>query len=178
MDEFNRDDLIELIYKDNDKIQYKIFREKDKRNAIKTLQTFTAHIRLDYHGVADLTSHTDKFTHSNHYQICVISYMGTHSENRIKTRLELIKRIEYGQINFGIINFVRCEDKKASNIFHEPGSKAWINSLIKTEDKAIFIDDSVDHYNSVNSLNIKNLQSLLFKGTKDDLFKIINKICV
>lgn len=176
MEEFNRDDLIELIYKDNNKILYKIFKEKDKKQAIKILQTLTANIRLDYHGVADLINDTDKIIESNQYNICIISYMGTHSENRIKTRLELIKRIENFQINFGIINFVRCEDKKAKNIFHEPGSKAWINSLIKTGDKAIFIDDSLDHYNSVKSLNIKNLQSYLFKGNKNELVKLINEM--
>lgn len=176
MDEFNRDDLIELIIKDGGVLKYTIFRKKMLKLAVKTLQNFTANIRLDYHGVADLTDINENLVSVNDrdkYSICVISYLGTHSEKRLTTRENIIKRIESGQINFGIINFVRCDENKLCNTFHEPGSKAWINSLIKTGNNAIFIDDSIDHFQSVRTMNITNLTSIFFKGNKEDLFNML-----
>jgi hypothetical protein len=179
MDTFSRDDLVELIYKKDGQMKCEVFTNKTVKTAEKMLKTFTANIRLDYHGVIDLTEVNDPLIPKDKrdkYQICAISFTGTQSEQRMKTREDIMKRIESGQINFGIINFVRCYDKKQCSTFKEPGSKAWVNSLIRTGSGAIFIDDSNDHYQSVQSLNIKNLKAILFKGIKKDLLKIIDNI--
>jgi len=143
---------------------------------MKMLQYFTCHFRLDYHGVADLFEPTEQIVDINKYQVCVISYIGTHSERRIQLRQEFMKRIESKQITFGIINFVRSIESKTTTIFTEPGSKAWINSLIKVDKNAVFIDDSIDHINSLQSMKIPGLQSKFFKGTKTNLIKLINDV--
>ena len=59
--------------------------------------------------------------------------------------------------------------------FQQPGSKAWINKLIKFESKALFVDDSSDHFNSVKSLNIKNLDVVFFKQGSKELLDLVLK---
>ena len=183
MDEFNRDDLFELIYWEDDSqnsqhVVHKICREKQAKQAKILLGSFDTHFRLDYHGVVDITEPTDKLIPDedrDKYTICVISFMGTHSEQRLKTRASITQRMQLGQINFGIINFVRCKDKKLIDSFHDPGSKAWINQALKIDNKAVFIDDSNDHIRSTNTLNIENLDTILFQGDKSELLELLKK---
>lgn len=174
--ETSKYDIMEIIFKKENQIQYKIFKKKE--NAEDTLNKYSADIRLDYHNVLDLTgpyqplmSNQDRGKHI----ICVISYVGKNSDRRIEARKDIMRRIETGQIDFGILIFKRCLEPILCNKFHDVGSKAWVNFLLGTRGNAVFIDDSDDHYNSVRSMNIPNLKAILFKERDDEvLLKLIN----
>lgn len=171
--EYHKNDIVEIIFKKDGEINYKIFKNIQLAETI--LQKYYANIRLDYHGVVDKTQIDQKLTDNKNNKICVISYVGKYSDKRLSTRLDIINRIKSGQVDFGILIFKRCREFPQCNVFHQEGSKAWANKFIKMSDKAIFLDDSEDHYHSVKNLNIPNLKSILFKGDYDDLVKIIKE---
>lgn len=109
-------------------------------------------IRLDLHNVLDTIDSGVKI--GNYDNICCISFVGRKSAIRKLAADEIRKRINC-QIKYGILIF-----KRGGNNFHEIGSKAWINNLIPVpiNDTGIFIDDSQDHCESVESLNINGLK--------------------
>lgn len=129
-------------------------------------------VRLDLHGVLDTLVHDIEFENPNN--IMCLSFVGSTTMTRIHARTEIQRRLGH-QVAFGVLVFGRGKGKN-KNTFIEPGSKAWINSLIpiKAGQKAIFVDDSDDHYQSVKSLKINNLDTHLLKSY-DNLYKIINK---
>lgn len=173
-DQFTKYDIVELISEHKGQIQSKIF--KDQETAERILKKYNADIRLDYHGVTDITKKDYMLLpkeNRDKNKICVISYVGKFSDKRVSTRLDVIERIKTNQIDFGILIFKRCRDKDVCNVFHDVGSKAWINKLLSMNQHAIFIDDSEDHYYSVKSLRIPNLKSILFNGKDEDLVNLI-----
>ena len=109
--------------------------------------------------------------------ICVISYVGRNSNMRIPLREDIMRRIETGQVDFGIIVFKRCLEPILCDKYYDTGSKAWINSLLGTLGNAIFIDDAEDHYNSVKSMNIPNVKAILlpYKGDDKILIDLLKK---
>lgn len=129
-------------------------------------------VRLDLHGVLDTLVHDVEFENPNN--IMCVSFVGSTTCTRINARVEIQRRLGH-QLAFGILVFKRGKGKNM-NMFRAIGSKAWINSLIPIgkNQRAIFIDDSDDHYESVKSLNLTNLDSHLFKD-HDNLYEIINK---
>ncbi len=169
-------DIVELISNYHNEIHTKIFTNKEMAENV--LKKYLANIRLDYHGVVDILNIDEKLIPDdmrNKFNICVISYVGKYSENRSSAHIDIINRIKTGQIDFGLLIFKRCRDKILCDKFHDVGSKAWANNLIQTDGKSIFIDDSEDHYKSVQSMNIPNLKSILFKGNKNNLIDLIKK---
>ncbi len=172
----SKKDIVELISNYHNEIQTKVF--TNEKMAENVLKKYSANIRLDYHGIVDILNIDEKLIPDdirNKFNICVISYVGKYSENRSSARLDIIDRIKTGQIDFGLLIFKRCRDKIICDNFHDVGSKAWANSLIQTNGKSIFIDDSEDHYKSVQSMNIPNLKSIIFNGNKKELIDLIKK---
>ncbi|ARF10178.1 hypothetical protein Hokovirus_1_57 [Hokovirus HKV1] len=127
-------------------------------------------IRLDLHGVLDTIDENIKF--DNYNNICCVSFVGFNSNIRNIARDTIINRIGK-QIHFGILVFKRGKNYYRNN-FTVIGSKAHVNSIIPLHKKGIFIDDSIDHYESTKSLNISNLDTWLFKKN-DNLQKILEK---
>ena len=106
-------------------------------------------------------------------KICIISFVGKYSETRIEALEDIKNRIETGQVDFGVLVFKRGKGgTDNSNTFHEAGSKAWVNSLLKINNKAIFIDDSEDHVLSVRSANIENLKVIHIDNSNIKKFNI------
>lgn len=139
-------------------------------HAEKELKTLQATLRLDFHGVADLLPADLQLPTKS---ACIISYVGTKSPYRPEVIEEIHKRMASGQINFGVLVFVRGS-KKNRNCFTNPGSKAWINSLLQVKEgvRGIFIDDMEDHILSTQIL-CHNIESILFTGTKEELVRRI-----
>jgi len=128
-------------------------------------------IRLDLYGVLDTLVHDVEFENPNN--IMCISFVNATTNARINARVEIQRRLGH-QLAFGVLVFARGRGKDR-NSFRAIGSKAWINTLIpiNKNKKAIFIDKSEDHYKSVKSLNLNNLDSHLFKYY-DNLYRIID----
>lgn len=128
-------------------------------------------VRLDLHGVLDTIPQSVKF--ENSINICCVSFVGSTTKTRIEARREIKKRLGT-QVDFGILVFSRGRDQN-KNFFQEKGSKAWVNQLIPIPEnkKAVFVDDSYDHYNSTKALNIKNLDCFLYGKNLSNLIDII-----
>ena len=174
--DFSHNDIVEIIFMRNNEIIHKIF--KNVETAENILKKYSSDIRLDLHGVTDITKPDTELIQKDKrksHTISIISYVGKTSETRMLARQEVKNRIKTGQIDFGVLIFKRCKrDQSGKNTYHECGSKAWVNNFIQTQTKAIFIDDSEDHVNSVKSMNIDNLNSILFTGkTESELLKLI-----
>jgi len=152
---------MELIYKEGSEIVHTIYTNiEDAENCLKGLR---AELRLDYHNVIHLIDHkTVIFPEENEFNICVISYVRKFSKFRQNNRKDIKRRIESGQIDFGILVFRRDYNKNSNFTFHVPGSKAWTNKLLQNNGNIVFIDDGLDHIESVKSLNINNLSTVLF----------------
>jgi hypothetical protein len=167
-------DIVEIVLPD------KIYRYKKHhlKDAEQLLSTLVADVRLDLHGVLDLTEYDFKLTDNPNTVICGISYMSNITATRVLAREEFLDRMKKGQISFGVLNFKRgtkSNNQEEKESFREPGSKAWVNNLISfgKYNKAVFIDDSNDHVKSVNSLNMPNLESILLTGGVEELTKVI-----
>jgi len=137
-------------------------------NELQSYITNSIVVRLDLHGVLDTIPHNHIFDNSDN--ICCISFVGSTTKTRLSARNDISRRLGH-QLSFGVLVFSRGGSK-----FHNIGSKAWINSIIPLpiNTKGIFIDDSNDHYESVKSCNILNLNSHLYNKSNDNLFKLIN----
>jgi hypothetical protein len=89
---------------------------------------------------------------------------------RTRARAEIVERLRTGQVAFGILTFTRGNKIKKTgrrDLVTSHGTKAWVNSLVQTADKSVFIDDGEDHIRSTDSLRIKNLKSILFVGKSE-----------
>jgi len=126
-------------------------------------------LRLDLHGVLDTVDHTVIFDQSD--TTCCISFVGNTTKTRVNAREEIMKRLGH-QISYGVLVFSR-----GKNTHHKVGGKAWINNLIPLpiNKKGLFIDDSEDHYESVKSLGIHNLDCLLYNKQHNNLYKLIGQ---
>lgn len=132
-------------------------------------------VRLDLHNVLDKTEFNDSLVQKG-ITVCGISYVGNLTMTRIQARNEMRDRIESGQIAFGLLVFRRGARKgtpEERNNFHEPGSKAWANSYIPLDSNGLFVDDSIDHVESVKSKKIDNLDTNHFKGDGKQLIKLL-----
>lgn len=126
-------------------------------------------IRLDLHGVANILNPTLIL---NDKKICIISFVGKNSLTRELAKKEIRERIDSGQIELGILNFIRSNKKQ-----HSVGTKAFINKHIKYENEGIFIDDSIDHITATNNLNIELIKSIHFiENDPTKLTNIISKL--
>lgn len=137
-------DLIELIYKQDDQICTTVLKKWEVDKAESMLRSMPAHVRLDCHGVLDTLPTRLKINRTKKY--CMISYTGRTSRTRETARSEAKLRIKTGLIDYGILMFARGRGKNKYS-FTEVGSKAWVNSLIP--DGELFIDDGEDHIQSV-----------------------------
>jgi hypothetical protein len=128
-------------------------------------------IRLDLHGALDLVSSDVIFRDAN--ICCCISYVGSTTKTRLLAKKEILSRLGK-QISCGFIIFKRGRGKTL-NTFYDVGGKAWINDLIPIDltKKAIFVDDSDDHINSVVNKQINGLTAYLMRE-HDDLLKVIS----
>jgi len=165
-----KNDICELIISDG---TITIFDQNNIQDLPVIIGKKNINVRLDLHGVLDTLSTDVEFEGAD--TICSISYVGSTTNTRIQARQEMLKRLNH-QINFGILVFLRGKGTN-KNKFVDVGSKAWINSLIPIdiEKRAIFIDDSEDHYKSTKSMNIENLDTHLFKKKGNNLYKLINQ---
>lgn len=161
-------DFIEILHYEDGELQsntYKHFQKNDAEKFLLELSKGLVDVVLDFHGVLDTVEKNVKFTKST----VVCSFVGKLSKNRIQEREEIWDRIESGQIKWGCLIFKRgpFNDKNFSNNFTVDGSKAWFCSFVKPK---LFIDDSWDHINSVNKVNVKTYKF----GKNDDLSKILS----
>ena len=140
-------------------------------HAEENLRKLSVAIRLDFHGVADLLPGD---LHVSHQPACIISYVGSKSPYRQEVKEEIEKRMASGQIKFGVMVFVRGSGK-TRNCFTNPGSKAWVNSLLQIPQdvKGIFIDDMEDHILSTQLL-CPYIQSVQFNGNKEELLDLFS----
>ena len=170
-------DLIEIVTLDPDNekgFKNEIFDMSRSFEVEEFLSSQNISIRLDLHGVADLTSSDTKL--GDHKNIAIVSFVGHLTNIRIKGREELIERVLKGQINFGVLVFLRGKDRDGNaNNFQKLGSKAWFNKHLSFDNKALFVDDSTDHCESVKSLGMDELEVNHFKGTSQELVNLITE---
>lgn len=160
-----KNNAIEIITSDKS-IIYNVNQEEEIKQI---LGSMSFDIRLDLHGVASILEPTLILSDK---KICVISFVGKNSLTRELAKKEIKERIDSGQIELGILNFIRSIKKQ-----HSVGTKAFINKYIKYENEAIFIDDSIDHIQATNNLNIKSIKSIHFiENDPNVLRNIISKL--
>lgn len=166
MKDFSENDIVEIILGKDHQILTNVSK------AEKELSKLTADIRLDLHGVTDIIDPKRKLLSDDirkEHTICVISYVGKYSDTRLLARNTIKERIKTGQVDFGILVFKRGKRKSKSRFrYHKPGSKAWVNNLIKSSKPILFVDDSSDHVESVRSMKIENMTAVLFKEEDPD----------
>lgn len=139
------------------------------KEAESILSTMPACLRLDLHKTLDtLDPNVHIFETS---QVCCISYVGRLSDIRNHAREDILDRIKYEQIEYGVLVFKR--GKNVDELFIEEGSKAWVNKCIPWKEYIpLFIDDSEDHVLSVNSIGIKSVQIC----PDDSLFDLLDLV--
>jgi hypothetical protein len=103
-------------------------------------------IVLDLHKVLDTTRPQDILPYPDKGKVCC-SFVGKFSQTRALAQEDMQKRVDSGQIKWGVLVFKRGQ-RKAAHRFHEPGSKAWFCKVIQAQ---VFCDDSLDHVDSVQS---------------------------
>lgn len=147
-------DIVEFILEPLNVKSYSINQLVDAEQFASSL---FADVRLDLHGVLDTVEPNVPLGLPYGNDACCISFVGALTTTRITARKNVIERIAKGQISFGVLVFKRGprKNKELCNAFQEPGSKAWINALIKGG--KLFIDDSLDHVFSVESIGIPGL---------------------
>lgn len=122
-------------------------------------------LRLDLHDVLDTTEPEELLGD----RICCLSYVGKITKTRVEARKEIQERIKTGQIYYGVLVFKRGKDKNSA--FTDIGSKAWFNSLLDNSCNPLFVDDSMDHVISVESVGVKSVQKI----EHDNLSELIKK---
>lgn len=131
------------------------------------LDQYDITVRLDLHGVLNTIPKETIFDHPD--KICCISFVAPTTRTRSNARKEIGCRLGH-QIKYGVLVFARGKMD-----FHEIGGKAWLNSLIPSgNNKALFVDDSKDHYESTKSLKLPWLDTHLYLK-HNNLYKLINK---
>ncbi len=129
--------LLELIFHD----RTEEFTDVGMAEAV--IQSLSADMRLDYHGVLDSLPLDYKMP--AHVRVCALSFVGRQSQTRADTRDAIKERIVCGQIGFGMLVFKRGTIK--------PATKAWVNRLLPSAHPVtLFIDDSEDHIITTRSV--------------------------
>lgn len=166
-----QNDLIEIICRDSNQT---FFLNSESEAEIYLKKFCKANIRLDLHKTLDTISSSTKLPTDS---ACCVSYVGALTITRSEARSEIKQRINTGQIRFGVLVFKRGSSRnpEEANRFTDPGSKAWFNNILPADDDdncgVLFVDDSEDHVNSVQSIGIP---SILIKPG-ENLLKLINK---
>lgn len=151
----HEDDLYEYIYPtDSETCSFDIF--VDEQNP--PFKGRKMDVIYDLHNVLDTISPTEKLCNDFTLPSCVVSYVGKATSTRLSAREEIMNRIQSGQVEFGVLVFKRSY--RGSRITTEPGTKAWFISQLDTFERCIFLDDSKDHIDSVNSLRIPKLKTI------------------
>ncbi len=171
-------DLLVLIESDN---KITIYQEEQVEEAETALNKLEANVRLDLHKTLDTIHELDSLvvkTKSGHMlTFCCISYVGHSTITRMEAQEEISLRISTGQISWGALVFKRGsrKDPEAASCFTVPGSKAWFNKHTSANSELsnvkVFVDDSDDHVNSVDTL--VDVQSRLLNGGHS-LIKLLN----
>lgn len=125
---------------------------------------------LDFHGVVDLLPNTYNFKNCmDNKNIAILSFVGRKTSMYEKTCNTITSYVNNNQVDMGILVFNRG---KKGEICTEPGSKAWVISKINQGQEIRFIDDSIDHIESIQSLNLPNLELIHldydFKNKKEN----------
>jgi hypothetical protein len=146
-----------------------IFQEYEVVQAETMIRTFlNADVRLDLHKTLDTVSpETTLYTTVAPKSTCCLSYVGQCTSTRVNARMDIINRINTGQLLFGALVFKRGRDNTP---FVDVGGKAWFNSVLPSTNSPLFVDDSIDHVLSVKYVNITSIQ----KTPQKSLLKLIN----
>lgn len=168
----HKNDLIEIIYKDNIGIRRIILKSSQITDAESLIKSFDkVYGVLDLQGVLTTIDPVQLISQEGNKPVAACSYVGKHTDTRIVARGYILERVKSSQIQYGALIFARGFDLGNKNKFHDVGSKAW---FVKVVSPHIFIDDSEDHVESVKSLNAK-VNSILMKPS-DDLLDLITKL--
>ena len=139
------------------------------KEAESILSKLPACLRLDLHKTLDTLDPNIPIFETS--QVCCISYVGRLSDTRNYAREDILDRIKYEQIEYGVLIFKR--GKNINEPFTEDGSKAWVNKCIPFKHfEPLFIDDSEDHVLSVSSVGIKSVQIY----PNDSLFDLLDLV--
>ena len=122
----------------------------------------------DLHKTLDSTSPHDATDLPDDMKLVVLSFIGKRRNTLIKAVMDIKHRIASGQVAFGVLNFNRGNDKRC--IFTEEGSKAY--ACLKMS-AVLFLDDAVDHVDSVSSLKIKSVK---FSRDSENFWKVLADI--
>jgi hypothetical protein len=124
----------------------------EEDQAIVALQSLPpTSVRLDYHGVLDTISVTERLP--SYHSYCVISYVGFQGEKHHLTKSELLDRIQARQILFAILVFQKGYTRKEKRVYTVPGSKAWVLAhLPESSPHTYFLDDHKEHLTSTHIL--------------------------
>lgn len=166
-----------------------IFKKDQQQEAEEWLSTKIAILRLDLEGVCSLLDHQVKIVEDlKETPVCIISYVGRGTDTRLGAREDVIKRVQSGQVSFGLLLFERGREQdpnheRFADKFHLPGSKAWANRFIGILGSSqglglvqgLFVDDSLDHIRSVESLEDQIIICKHHTGDSEDLLKTINE---
>lgn len=161
-------DLIEVIHMKDGELVVDRYQSWSVAEAEEFLKSRSAIVRIDLHNVLDLIDdHTKKIV-SDSSKMAGCSYVGTTTRTRADAHDDFKRRILSGQLGWGVLVFKRGKHGKPdAHSFQEVGSKAWFNRNVQFDERAIFLDDSDDHVDSVESLGIKGLRTHLVKDLKD-----------
>ena len=119
---------------------------------------------FDLHNVLDLLDDTYKIERDENTSIIVCSYVGRTSKLVITAREQIKKRVASGQVDWGVLVFCRGKkNKKDTDTFHKPGSKAWFCDLVNAD---YFFDDADDHIKSVKSFFLQKNKIIIVKHMK------------
>ena len=174
--------LIEIIHSTS------IHKYKSAVEAERHLAKYPANIRMDLHGVLDiLPNNIDLVKDRKKNTIACISFVG--ETTRDAAAKDIHERILTGQIDFGVLVFVRGKGKERFT-FTDEGSKAWVNKHIPCESQGwqssqtlqncksgpcIFIDDSTDHLRSTKHLLPEMTCTLFNTGIQKQLMAILRQ---
>ena len=146
-----RDDILEVAYRDEESGEIKsvLFKKDKPLEAEELLQKLKADVVFDMHNVLDILPHDEiLFDSKYNKRLVCCSYVGAESYGlRTRTLADIKRRIESGQIHWGALVFRR---EHGNGEYHKRGSKAW---LCRQTGAQHFIDDGIDHIESVESLN-------------------------
>jgi hypothetical protein len=127
----------------------------EEEEAISYLASHPAVLRLDLHGVLDCLLPTIPIAN---IPIVCISFVGPNTH--IVAKEDIQRRIQTGQITYGVLVFKRGRGKDAKQ-FVEAGGKAWVNRHIPPMEPTLFVDDSKDHIRSTQFV-VPSVMCMLF----------------
>ena len=145
-------DILEWVTADS----YKCYQEHEQNAAEELLSLHPSQFRLDLHKTLDTVDPKEILPPHT----CCVSYVGSLTQTRINARVDIQNRIHTGQLEFGVLVFKRGshKDPEEANRFQQIGSKAWFNRCVPGVKGrvSVFIDDSLDHVLSVQSVGIQS----------------------